>query len=77
VRALIDYSLNPNAGKLTLGETTSEREAFYFLFQGSLGFLRNPPSHRLMEGESDVETFEIIAMVDLLVRILEKAKLRT
>jgi len=75
-RKLIDCAFNPNTGKLTLGETKSEREAFYFIFQGALGFLRNPPSHRLTEHESDVETFEIICMVDLLLRIVDKAKLR-
>lgn len=76
-RKLIDYAFNPNTGKLTLGETKSEREAFYFISQGALGFLRNPPSHRLAEDESDIESFEIICMVDLLLRIVDKAKLRS
>jgi len=74
-RKLIDYAFNPKTGKLTLGETESEREALYFIFQGALGFLRNPPSHRLTEEESNIETFEIICMVDLLLRIVDKAKL--
>lgn len=73
---LIDYAFNPNTGKLILGETKSEREAFYFIFRGALGFLRNPPSHRLAEDESNIEAFEIICMVDLLLRIVDKAKLR-
>jgi len=74
-RKLIDYAFNPNTGKLTLGETKSEREAFYFIFQGALGFLRNPPSHRFTEGEGNIEAFEVISMVDLLLRIVDKAKL--
>ena len=76
-RKLIDYAFNPKTGKLALGETKSEREAFYFIFQGALGFLRNPPSHRLTENESNIEAFEIICMVDLLLRIVDKAKLRS
>ena len=75
-KKLIDYAFNPNTGKLTLGETKSEREAFYFIFRGAIGFLRNPPSHRFIEDESNVESFEIICMVDLLLRIMNKAKLR-
>lgn len=75
-RKLIDHAFNPNTGKLTFGETKSEREAFYFLFQGALGFLRNPPSHRLTEDQGNIEPFEIICMVDLLLRIVDKAKLR-
>jgi hypothetical protein len=73
---LIDYAFNPDTGKLTLGETKSEREAFYFIFRGALGFLRNPPSHRITEDESNSEAFEIICMVDLLLRIVDKAELR-
>jgi len=76
-RKLIDEAFNPKTGKLTLGETASEREAFYFIFQGALGFLRNPPSHRLTEEENNTETFEIICMVDLLLKIVDKAKLRS
>lgn len=76
-RKLIDYAFNPKTGKLTLGETKSEREALYFIFQGALGLLRNPPSHRLTEDEGTIETFEIICMVDLLLRIIDKAKFRS
>ena len=75
-KRLIDYAFNPNTGKLTLGETKSEREAFYFIFRGALGFLRNPPSHRLTEDEGNIEAFEIICMVDLLLGIVDKAKSR-
>jgi uncharacterized protein (TIGR02391 family) len=73
---LIDYAFNPKTGKLILGETSSEQQALHLLFRGAIGFLRNPPSHRLAEDESNVEAFEIICMVDLLLRIVDKAKLR-
>jgi len=72
---LINHALNPTSGKLILGSTEAEREAIYFLFRGAMGFLRNPPAHRLVEG-SDVEAFEVICLVDLLLRHLKKAKLR-
>ena len=76
-QGLIDHAFNANTGKLILGETLSERKALHLLFKGALGFLRNPPSHRLTEDESNIETFEIICMVDLLLRIVDKARLRS
>jgi uncharacterized protein (TIGR02391 family) len=76
-KTLIDYAFNPNTGKLMLGKTKSEREALYLIFRGALGFLRNPPSHHITEDESNIETLEIICMVDLLLRIVDKSKLRT
>jgi len=76
-KTLIDYAFHYNTGKLILGETSSEREALYFIFRGAIGFLRNPPSHRLTGEESNIETFETICMVDLLLRIVDKAKLRS
>lgn len=76
-KKLIDYAFNPDTGKLTVGKTKGEREAFYFLFRGALGFLRNPSSHRLTEEESNIETFEVICMIDLLLRIVDKSKLQS
>lgn len=74
---LIDHAFNPNTGRLVLGQTQSEREALHLLFKGAIGFLRNPPSHRITEDESNIESFEIIHMIDLLLRIVDKAKLRS
>jgi uncharacterized protein (TIGR02391 family) len=76
-RKLIDHAFNPKTGKLTLGETENEKQSFYFIFRGVIGFLRNPVAHRLTEEENNIETFEIICMVDLLLRMIEKAKLRS
>ena len=77
-KKLIDYACKPNTGKLILGKTGSEQESFYFLFRGANGFLRNPQAHRIDEEmeESNIEAFEIICMVDLLLRLVEKAELR-
>jgi hypothetical protein len=74
---LINHALNPTTGKLTLGEIPSEQESIYLLFKGAIGFLRNPTSHSLTEDESDIESFEIMCMVDLLLRFVKKAKLRS
>lgn len=70
-KKLVDYAFAAKTGKLTLEETVSEQESLYFLFRGAFGFF-NPPCHRLIEDESNIESFEIIHMIDLLVRIVTK-----
>jgi uncharacterized protein (TIGR02391 family) len=72
---LINHALNPTSGKLILGDTEAEQEAIYFLFRGAMGYLRNPHAHRLVGG-SDAEAFEVMCLVDLLLRYLKKAKPR-
>ncbi|MDH5374828.1 MAG: TIGR02391 family protein [Candidatus Bathyarchaeota archaeon] len=74
---LIDYAFNPKNGRLMLGKISNEQQALYLLFKGAIGFLRNPPSHSLTEDESNIEAFELICMVDLLLRIVDKAELRS
>jgi len=77
-KKLIDYAFNTNTGKLILGETSDERQSFYFMFIGANGFLRNPPSHHIDEetSESHNEAFNVICMVDLLLRLVDRAELR-
>ena len=70
---LIDYAFKPYSGKLAFGDTQSEKDAFYFLFRGALGLLRNPPAHRFTADEDEVEAFEIVCLVDLLLRIIDKS----
>lgn len=75
-RSLIDHAFSPKKGKLVLGDTKAEQEAIYFIFRGAMGYLRNPTAHRLKIG-SDVEAFEVMCLVDLLLRLLKKAKPRS
>jgi len=74
-KGLIDHAFNSKSGKLILGSTEAEREAIYFLFRGAIGYLRNPPAHRLVKG-SDAEAFEVMCLVDLLLGLIKKAKHR-
>jgi len=77
-KKLVDYACHYDTGKLILGETSDERQSFYFLFRGANGFLRNPPSHHIDEEteESHIEAFRVICMVDLLLSLVDKAELR-
>jgi hypothetical protein len=75
---LINYAFNPVDGKLILGETEDERQSLYLVFEGLADFLRDPPKHHSAE-ESDerrIEAFEVVCMVDLLIRMIGKARLR-
>ena len=75
---LIDYAFNPVDGRLILGDAEDEGQSLYLMFEGLIDFLRNPPEHR-SAGESEeasIEAFEVICMVDLLIRTISKARLR-
>ena len=73
---LIQDAFHDATGKLIFGETQNERQALFQLYRSTFMFLRNPPSHRFVEGFSDFEILEIIMIVDLLLKILEKCELR-
>ncbi len=72
---LREHAFHCMSGKLTLGETQIERASFLLLFHGTLEFLSNPHAHRFTEEESSIEAFEIICIVDFLLRLVNKASL--
>ena len=74
---LVDYAFNPKTGRLYVGDTESERESYFLILRGVFGSFRNPASHRLSRNESDVEAFEVILMVDLLLKSIERAPTRS
>ena len=74
---LVDYAFNPKTGRLYVGDTESERESYFLILRGMFGSFRNPNSHRLTGNDSDVETFEVILTVDLLMKLIERARMRS
>lgn len=74
---LVNLAFNPSKGKLVLGETPSEREGIYLLFRGAFSFLRNPPSHTLGVDEGRNAALKLMDMVDLLVKLIDKASLES
>ncbi|MCP8319974.1 MAG: TIGR02391 family protein [archaeon] len=74
---LIDAAFNPERGKLVLGDTEAEKKGVYFLFKGAILYLRNPPAHSLTVDEGKSEALKIMYFVDLLLKIIEKAKIAT
>jgi len=73
---LIDLAFNPGKGRLILGETNAEKEGIYFLFKGALMFIRNPPAHTQSGEEDRNSALKILHMVDFLIKMVDKAKLR-
>lgn len=69
---LVNDAFNTSTGKLTIGETKSEREGVYHLFRGSMLFFRNPSAHRYVKDYTEFEIFEIVTHVNLLLNILDK-----
>lgn len=73
---LLNEAFNPNNGKLVFGKTKPEQEGLFHLFRGSFLLFRNPVSHRFVEEYTEFEVFEIVALVNLLLNILDKSQLR-
>lgn len=73
---LIPLTFNPEKGRLTLGATSAERQGIYLLFRGAFSFLRNPPSHTLSVDEGRNAALKVAYMVDLLIKLVDKADLR-
>jgi len=73
---LIDLAFNTYKGKLVLGQTLAEKEGIYLLFKGAFSFLRNPPSHTLNVDEGRNAALKLMQMVDLLIKLIDKADLR-
>jgi hypothetical protein len=74
---LVTEAFHPEKGKLVFGETPAERDALYQTYRSAFMMLRNPPSHRYMKDFAGAEIVEIVMFVDLLLKILVKAKERT
>jgi len=74
---LVNLCFNPDSGRLILGQTESERQGIYLLFRGAFSFLRNAPSHTLTIDEDRNAAPKVMHMVDLLMKLVEKASFRS
>lgn len=70
------FSPSPNSGPLTADAPVSEQEGIRDLFTGVVSAFRNPLSHTDVEYSSPIEAADIIHMADLLLRIVDSARLR-
>jgi uncharacterized protein (TIGR02391 family) len=72
---LANFAFNPAKGPLSqqLGHSRSEKEGLRELYSGAFKLFRNPTAHGVVE-YSAAEGKAIIALVDLLLRMLKRAE---
>jgi hypothetical protein len=71
---LVKEAFHHDTGKLIFGDDEAEREALFHIYRSAFMMLRNPPSHRYLQGFGGAEIVEIVMFVDFLLKILGKAK---
>jgi len=69
---IIDSLLAPESGSLQVSSIKSEQEGIHQTFRGIYLWLRNPSGHRFIHF-GDVQAFEILCFVDLLLSFLHEA----
>jgi uncharacterized protein (TIGR02391 family) len=71
---LMTAAFHPSKGVLKSPEakTTSEEQAFYFLFSGSIGWFRNPTAHRTVGYQDPQEAAQILSFANLLLDMIDK-----
>jgi uncharacterized protein (TIGR02391 family) len=72
---LANHVFNPNNGILAkhLGRSPAEREGLRELYSGAFKLFRNPSAHGVV-GYSAAEGKDIIGLVDLMLKMIERAK---
>jgi uncharacterized protein (TIGR02391 family) len=71
---LMVAAFNPGKGVLKHpdAKTPSELQAFFFLFDGSNGWFRNPTAHRAVGYQNANEAAQILGLANLLLDMVEK-----
>ena len=72
--SLITTAMNPKMPMLVFSSVPAEQESAYYLFRGAVGSFKNPLSHRFLETNDPVKTFEILSLASLLMRMLDEIK---
>jgi uncharacterized protein (TIGR02391 family) len=73
---LVDKCLGPKEGKLVLSEISAEQQGIHQLYRGTIGFFKNPTSHRIIQEYDVTRAREVVGLIDTLLAVLRDAKPR-
>lgn len=75
--ALMDKAFSPKNGKLNcaLCVDESERGGLHSLYRGTVGFFKNPSSHRTVKYDDPNKVLQILGFVSILLDILDQCQL--
>jgi uncharacterized protein (TIGR02391 family) len=71
---LVSKALSPKAPLLQFSSLDSEQEAAHALYRGAIGLLKNPLSHRFLDNNDPIRTFEALCFASLLLYRLDEAE---
>lgn len=71
---LISKAMSPKSPKLVFSDVSAEKEAAHSLYRGAVGIFKNPLSHRFIDINDPVKTFEVLSFASHLMRMLDNAK---
>jgi hypothetical protein len=73
---VVDRALSPKSGNLLFPGSTTEREGLHQLIRGTIGFFKNPTSHRIIADYDVTRARQVVGLVDTLLQLLQEAQLR-
>jgi uncharacterized protein (TIGR02391 family) len=73
---LVDRCLSPKDGKLVLSEVAAEQQGIHQLYRGTIGFFKNPTSHRIIQEYDVTRARQVVGLIDTLLAVLRDAKPR-
>jgi uncharacterized protein (TIGR02391 family) len=73
---LVDKCLSPKDGKLVLTDIPAEQQGIHALYRGTIGFFKNPTSHRIIQDYDLTRARQVVGLVDTLLAVLRDAKPR-
>jgi len=76
-RKLVARAMGGDSPQIVLSPVKPEQEAGQLLYQGGIGFLKNPRSHRLLKDPDRETAQEATAFASLLLRILDNSPVRS
>jgi hypothetical protein len=71
---LMTEAFRTQTGRLVVSSVEAEQEGVHQLFRGIIGFLKNPPSHRIITTYTREQAVAVVEFVDFLLGILGTAQ---